>query len=80
MKMIIQICQTDHQGFRRWRKGGKWAKAYHMPSWGLGSWDPAVKEQHMMTYDKQLKDFTTMYHEEDILEGDEEMGSSCKFL
>jgi hypothetical protein len=34
----------------------------------------------MMTYDKQLKDFTTMYDEEDILEGDEEMGSSCKFL
>jgi hypothetical protein len=36
---------------------------YHMPTWGLGSWDPAAKE-HMMAYDKQLKDFTTMYDEE----------------
>ena len=35
-------------------------------SWGLGSWDPAAKE-HMMAYDMQLKDFTTMYDEEAIL-------------
>ena len=33
---------------------------------GLGSWDPAAKV-HMMAYDKQLKDFTTMYDEEAIL-------------
>jgi hypothetical protein len=30
------------------------------------SLDPAVKE-HMMTYDKQLKDIATMYNEEAIL-------------
>jgi hypothetical protein len=29
---------------------------------GLGSWDPAAKE-HMMAYDKQIKDFTTMFDE-----------------
>jgi hypothetical protein len=50
----------DNQGFRRWRKGGKWAKAYHIPTLGFGSWDPAAKA-HMMAYDKQLKDFRTMY-------------------
>ena len=32
---------------------------------GLGSWHPAAKE-HMMAYDMQLKDFTTMYEEETI--------------
>jgi hypothetical protein len=56
----------DHRGFRRRRKGRKWAKAYHIPSWGLGSWDPAAKA-HMTAYDMQLKDFTTMYEEEAIL-------------
>jgi hypothetical protein len=35
-------------------------------SWALGSWGPAAKAQ-MMAYDKQLKDFTTMYDEEAIL-------------
>jgi hypothetical protein len=29
----------------------------------LGSWDPAAKE-HMMAYDKQIKDFKAMYDEE----------------
>jgi hypothetical protein len=28
-------------------------------------WDPAAKA-HMMAYDMQLKDFTTMYEEETI--------------
>jgi hypothetical protein len=56
----------DHQGFRRRRKGCKWAKTLPYTSWGLGSWDPAAKE-HMMAYDKQLKDFTTMFYEEAIL-------------
>ena len=32
---------------------------------GLGSWHPAAKE-HMMAYDMQLKDFTTMYEEKTI--------------
>ena len=35
-------------------------KQHKISSWGLGSWDPATKE-HMMAYDTQLKDFTTMY-------------------
>ena len=30
---------------------------------GLGSWHPAAKE-HMMAYDKQIKDFKAMYDEE----------------
>jgi hypothetical protein len=30
------------------------------------SWDPAAKE-HMTAYDMQLKNFNTMYDEEDIL-------------
>jgi len=34
--------------------------------WDLDSWDPAAKE-HMMAYDKQVEDFTTMYDEETIL-------------
>jgi hypothetical protein len=34
---------------------------------GTFSWDPAAKA-HMITYDKQLKDFTTMYEEEAILQ------------
>ena len=42
------------------------AKTAKISSWGLGSWDPATKE-HMMAYDKQIKDFTTMYDEEAIL-------------
>jgi hypothetical protein len=29
-------------------------------------WNPAAKE-HMIAYDKQLKDFTTIYDEETIL-------------
>jgi len=33
---------------------------------GLGSWDPAAKE-HIIAYDKQIKDFATMYGEEAIL-------------
>jgi hypothetical protein len=37
-----------------------------MSSWRVGSWDPAAKE-HKMAYDKQLKDFTTMFGEESIL-------------
>ena len=41
-------------------------KQHKISSWGLGSWDPAGKA-HMMAYDKQLKDFTTMYDEETIL-------------
>ena len=41
-------------------------KQHKISSWGLGSWDPAAKE-HMMAYDKQLKDFTTIYDEEAIL-------------
>ena len=41
-------------------------KQHKIHSWGLGSWDPAAKE-HMMAYDKQVKDFTTMYDEETIL-------------
>ena len=41
-------------------------KQHKMSSWGLGSWDPAAKAQ-IMAYDKQLKDFTTMYDEEAIL-------------
>ena len=32
---------------------------------GLGLWHPAAKE-HMMAYDMQLKDFTTMYEEKTI--------------
>ena len=32
----------------------------------LGSWDPAAKV-HMMTHEKQLRDFKTMYDEEAIL-------------
>jgi hypothetical protein len=62
MKTIIQICQI----IRDLEGGGKVANGqrhYHIPTWGLGSWDPAAKE-HMMAYDKQLKDFTTMYDEE----------------
>jgi len=35
-------------------------------SWGLGSWDADTKTL-MMAYDKQLKDFTTMFGEESIL-------------
>jgi hypothetical protein len=38
----------------------------------LGLWDPAAKA-HMMAYDMQLKDFTTMYDEEATLEGYEEV-------
>jgi hypothetical protein len=34
--------------------------------WGLGSWDIDTKAL-MMTYDKQLQDFTTMFGEEPIL-------------
>jgi len=34
-------------------------KQHKISSWGLGSWDPAAKE-HMMAYNMQLKDFTTM--------------------
>ena len=41
-------------------------KQHKISSWELGSWDPAAKE-HMMAYDKQLKDFKTMYDEEPIL-------------
>jgi hypothetical protein len=33
---------------------------------GTFSWDAEAKA-HMMAYDKQLKDFTTMYDEEPIL-------------
>jgi hypothetical protein len=31
--------------------------------WGLGSWDVDTKT-HMMAYDQQLKNFTTMHYEE----------------
>jgi hypothetical protein len=47
-------------------------KQHKISSWGLDSWDPAAKA-HMMAYDKQLKDFTTMYDEEATLEGYEEV-------
>ena len=33
---------------------------------GLGSWGSGAKA-HMMAYDKQLKDLSTMYDEEQIL-------------
>ncbi|MGA9170644.1 MAG: hypothetical protein WBZ20_10935 [Nitrososphaeraceae archaeon] len=33
---------------------------------GISSWDPVAKA-HMMAYDKQLKDLSTMYDEEQIL-------------
>ena len=35
-------------------------------SWGLGSWDADTKTL-MMAYDKQLKEFTTMYDKEAVL-------------
>ena len=41
-------------------------KQHKISSWDLGSWDPAAKE-HMMAYDKQLRDFTTMLDEEAII-------------
>ena len=47
-------------------------KQHKISSWGLDSWDPAAKA-HMMAYDMQLKDFTTMYDEEATLEWYEEV-------
>jgi hypothetical protein len=41
-------------------------KQHNISCWGLGSWDPAAKA-YMMAYDKQPKDFATMYDEEAIL-------------
>jgi hypothetical protein len=38
-------------------------KQHKISSQELGSWDPAAKE-HMMAYDKQIKDFKAMYDEE----------------
>jgi hypothetical protein len=35
-------------------------------SWELGSWDADTKT-HVMDYDNQLKDFTTMFGKEPIL-------------
>jgi hypothetical protein len=35
-------------------------------SWGLGSWDADTKT-NVMDYDKELKDFTTMFGKEPIL-------------
>jgi hypothetical protein len=41
-------------------------KQHKIHLWGLGSWDADTKT-HLMAYDKQLKDFTTMFGEESIL-------------
>ena len=44
----------------------KFQKQHKISSWGLGKRDVDTKI-HMMAYDTQLKNFTTMYDEEAIL-------------
>ena len=46
-------------------------KQHKISSWGLDSWDPAAKA-HMMVYDMQLKDFTTVRGGDNLLGGYEE--------
>jgi len=53
-------------GFRRVRRGGKWTKPYHIPSWGLGNWSPEARA-HRMAYDKELYNFANSLDEEAIL-------------
>jgi hypothetical protein len=50
-------------------------KQHKISSLGLDPWDPAAKE-HMMAYDKQLKDFTKMHDKEatfSLGRGDEDL-------
>ena len=53
----------------------KLQKQHKISSQEVGSWDPAAKV-HMMTHEKQLRDFKTMYDEEQFFSlgrGDEDL-------